>query len=66
MSYKVTHSERYVPDKSEKVYANLEEMENRYNVYWNYIENDILVLDVGENTNVRYDDYVSLNVEKLA
>lgn len=61
--YKVNHSEKYLPEESNAEYKSLDEMKERYNVYWKYIELELKSLKKGEKVHVRYDDYINLDVE---
>ena len=64
--YQVTHYEKYVYGETVKEYESLEEMKETYSVFWKYVEKELSALKTGEQTGVRYDDYINLSVEKVS
>ena len=61
--FKVTHSEKYVPDDSVTYYETKEEIKERYNVYSTVIDEELDGLKKGNSVYFMYDFYINLEVE---
>ena len=63
--FKVTHSERYVPDDSETLYDSIDAIKERYDVYSYVIDEEVSELKKGEKAYFMYDFYIDLEVERV-